>query len=217
MPSIFEETETFGPEVVEVVAQRINYSVSKKPLETKFKEIQDKCRTPKNCTLLCFPKVNLELWHDLPRSTKTKDLGLQEIQRTLVKSAQPMILLLDSVLNSPKEKKAIEASSILPVIADAVTFLGHTSYLSSLKRRECLKPDIAQAYQSVCSKSNSVTTCLFGDELPKHIKEIGEVNKIAKRTMSRSTVSSKRNSDCKSNNSSSRYSQRGGRRAFLEY
>ena len=119
LPSIFEETETFGPEVAEVVAQRINDSVSKKPLETKFKEIQD-------CTLLCVPKVNLELWHDLPRSTRTKDLGLQEIQKTLVKSAQPMILLLDSVLNSQKEKKSMEASSILPLIADAVTFLGHT-------------------------------------------------------------------------------------------
>ena len=75
--------------------------------------------------------------------------------------------------------------------------------MTSLKRREFLKPDIARAYQSVCSKSNPVTTCLFGDELPKHIKEIGEVNEIAKRTMSRSTVSSKRNSDYMSNNSSS--------------
>ena len=95
-----------------------------------------------------------------------------------MKSAQPMILLLDSVLNSQKEKKSIEASSILPLFADAVTFLGHTSYMTSLKRREFLKPDIAQAYQSVCSKSNPVTTCLFGDELPKHIKEIGEIYKI---------------------------------------
>ena len=135
----------------------------------------------------------------------------------MVKSAQPMILLLDSVLNSQKEKKSIEASRILPLIAHAVTFLGYTSYLTSIKRREFLKPDIAQDYQSVCSKSNPVTTCLFGDEMPKQIKEIGEINKIAKRTMFRSTVSSKRNSDYKSNNSSSRYTQRGGRRAPLGY
>ena len=51
LPSIFEETETFDPEVAEVVAQRITDSVSKKPVEIKFKEIQDKYRTPKNCTL----------------------------------------------------------------------------------------------------------------------------------------------------------------------
>jgi len=221
LPSIFEETESFGPDVAEVVAQRINDSVSKKPLETKLTELKDKYKTPKNCNLLCVPKVNLELWHDLPRNTKTKDLGLQEIQRNLVKSAQPVLQLLDMTLKAQKEQKQIETSTIIALVADASTFLGHTSYLTSLKRREFLKPDIAPAYQSVCSKSNPITTYLFGDELAKHIKEISEVNKIAKKTMSRthSYNSTKRSGfDYKSNNSSgTRYNQRGGRRPFLGY
>ena len=38
-----------------------------------------------------------------------------------------------------------------------------------------LKPDIAKPYQAVCSKSQAITSYLFGDELPKHIKEIGEL------------------------------------------
>ena len=33
-----------------------------------------------------------------------------------------------------------------------------------------------------------MTTNLFGDELPKHIKEIGKVNKIARKTMSHANV-----------------------------
>ena len=97
LPSIFEETETFGPDVAAANAQRVNNAVSKKPLGTKFKELQDNYKSPKNCNFLCAPKVNLELWYDLPRSTKSKDLGLQEIQKHLVKSAQPMIQLLDTV------------------------------------------------------------------------------------------------------------------------
>ena len=122
------------------------------------------------------------------RSTKSKDLGLQEIQKHLVKSAQPMIQLLDTVLKLQVEqtRTPVDSSQILPLIADAVTLLGHASYLTSLKRQEFLKPDIVAAYQSVCSKSNPVTTNLFGDELPKHIKEIGEVNKISRKTMSSS-------------------------------
>ena len=173
LPSIFEETETFGPDVAAAIAQRVNDSVSKKPLETKFKELQDKYKSPKNSNFLCVPcNFNLELWHDLqlPRSTKSKDLGLQEIQKNLAKSAQPMIQLLDTVLKLQVEETPVDLSQILPLIADAVTLLGHASYLTSLKRREFLKPDIAPAYQSVCSKSNPVTTNLFGDELPKHIK-----------------------------------------------
>lgn len=220
LPSIFQETETFGPEVAEVVAKRINDSVCKKPLEEKLKELKDKYKTPKNCNLLCVPRVNLELWHDLPRNTKTKDLGLQEIQKNLVKSAQPMIQLLDMALKAQKDKKSIEPNKIMSFVADAVTFLGHTSYLTSLKRREFLKPDIAQAYQSVCSKSNPMTTFLFGDELPKHIKEISEVNKIAKKTMTRPRTSlSKRGGyDYKSSSSNTKFHHRGGgRRPFLSY
>ena len=95
-----------------------------------------------------------------PRSTKSKDLGLQEIQKHLVKSAQPMIQLLDTVLKLQVEQTSVDSSQILPLIADGVTLLGHASYLTSLKRQEFLKPDIASAYQSVCSKSNPVTTNL---------------------------------------------------------
>ena len=111
LPSIFEETESVGLDVAEAVAQRVNDAVSKKLLESKFKELQDKYKTPKNCHLLCVPRVNLALWHDLPRNIKFKDLGLQEIQKILVKSAQPLVQLLDSVLKHQLENKSIQAST----------------------------------------------------------------------------------------------------------
>ena len=126
-------------------------------------------KSPKNCNFSCVPKVNLELWHDLqlPRSTKSKDLiGLQEIQKNLVKSALPMIQLLDTVLKLQVEQTPVDSSQILPLIADGATLLGHASYLTSLKRPEFIKPDIAPAYQSVCSKSNPVTTNFLGMNCP---------------------------------------------------
>ena len=166
---MFDE-ESFGSDVADVIAQWVTDACSKKPLESKFKELQDKYKTPQNCKFLCVSKVNLELWHDLQRHTKSKDLGIPEVQKNIVKSAQPLVQLFDSVLVAQSERKMLQPSEILPVIGDAITFLGHVSFLASLKRREFLKPDIAVAYQFVCSKSNPVTTFLFGDELPKHIK-----------------------------------------------
>ena len=197
LPSIFEETESFGPKVVDIIAERRNDSCSKKPLDTKLKELQDKYKTPENCKVLCVPKVNLELWHDLPRATRTRDLGLQEVQKNIIKSGQPMLLLFDTVVKAKAEK----------MLADAVTLIGHASYLASLKRREFLKPDISSAYQSVCSKSNPVTTFLFGDELPKHIKDIGEVNKISRKTLARANTINRYIPEYKSN-----YNQQFGRR-----
>ena len=103
LPSVFEEKESFGSDVADVIAQRVNDACSKKPLESKFKELQDKYKTPQNCKFLCVPKVNLELWHDLPRHTKSKDLGIQEVQKNIVKSAQPLVQLFDSVLVAQNE------------------------------------------------------------------------------------------------------------------
>ena len=56
-----------------------------------------------------------------------------------------------------------------------------------LLNEESFLNQIARSYQSVCKKSNAITTCLFGDELPKHIKEIGEVNKISRKVSGRPT------------------------------
>lgn len=52
----------------------------------------------------------------------------------------------------------LQPSDILSVIGNAITFLRRASFLATLKRREFLKLDIAAASQSVCSKSNPVTT-----------------------------------------------------------
>ena len=177
-----------------------------------MKELQDKYKTPENCKVLCVPKVNLELWHDLPRATKTRDLGLQKLQKNIFKSAQPMLLLFDTVVKAKAEKKAIQLIEISPTLGDAVTLIGHASYLASLKRREFLKPDISSAYQSVCSKSNPVTTFLFGDELPKHIKDI--VNKISRKTLARVDTTRRYIPEYKSN-CNQQFGRRGRRGPFL--
>lgn len=220
LPSVFEETESFGPEVAEVIAQRVNDACSKKAMDSKLKDLYEKYKTPANCKYLCVPKVNSELWHDLSKESKSKDLGLQELQKGIVKASQPIIQLFDSALKARKDKSSMDPNVLLSLLADAVTFLGHASFLTSLKRREFLKPDIARPYQSVCNKSNAITTCLFGDELPKHIKEIGEVNKISRKVSGRPTSiknmvnSYKRGSDTPSRS----YPQRSGRKStFLGY
>ena len=72
---MFEETGSFGPEVAEAIAQRVNDACSKKAMDSKLKYLYEKYKTPANCKYLCVPKVNLELWHDLSKECKSKDLG----------------------------------------------------------------------------------------------------------------------------------------------
>ena len=189
-------------------------------MESKLKDLYEKYKTPANCKYLCVPKVNLELWHNLSKEPKSKDLGLQELQKGIVKASQPVTQLFDSALKARKDNSLMDPNVLLPFLTDAVTFLGHASFLTPLKRRDFLKPEIAKPYPSVCNRSNAITTCLFGGELPKHIKEIGEVNKMSRKVSGRLTsiknmVSSyKRGSDAPSRS----YTQRsGGKSTFLGY
>ena len=50
--------------------------------------------------------------------------------------------------------------------------LGNAIFLTSLKRKDELRPHINKSFQSVCSKSTKITTLLFGDDLAKQMKDI---------------------------------------------
>ena len=54
---------------------------SKKAMHSKLKDLYKKYKTRESCQYLFSPKVNLELWHDLSKESKFKDLGLQELQK----------------------------------------------------------------------------------------------------------------------------------------
>ena len=84
---MFEESERLGPEVAEVIAQRVDDACSKRAMDSKLKDLYEKYKTPANCKYLCVPKVNLELRHDLSKESKSKDFGLQELQKGIVKAS----------------------------------------------------------------------------------------------------------------------------------
>ena len=55
LPSVFEETKSFGPEVAGVIAQRVNDACSKKAMDSKLKDLYEKydsCKNAKTCVCL---------------------------------------------------------------------------------------------------------------------------------------------------------------------
>ena len=197
-PLVFDNSEVCGPKISEKLAARAKEACTKKVIESKMKDLEAKYHTPENCPNLCVPKVNPELWHDLPRSSKTKDLLLQEVQRGSVKATQPILTLLEAALAALKVQEKIEPGTIVSKLADSMTFMCHASYKTSMIRRGTLKDVISSNYHSFCGQNTPLGKCLFGDELLKHIKDIAEVNKMSKKTSSSqksSSSSGKRDKD----------------------
>ena len=51
----------------------------------------------------------------------------------------------------------------------------------NMRHKEMIKPDLHDDYKHLCSSSIEPTSFLFGDELPKQVKDFTEVNRVGKK------------------------------------
>ena len=61
---------------------------------------------------------------------------------------------------------------------DGVLLVTNANIELNLRRREALKPELYTSYRYLCAPSNPTTTELFGDDLPKGVKDISDTNRI---------------------------------------
>ena len=116
----------------------MNEAFTMRPIKGKLKPLMDNCKYPANCEMLCVPMVNSTLWNDIPKKAHHIDLGLQEAQKAMIKAAQVLVLITDDVLKAKTNKKPLTLSSYVGRLTNCLNFLGHTGYLTSLRRRDLL-------------------------------------------------------------------------------
>ena len=63
---------------------------------------------------------------------------------------------------------------------EAMSLLTHVHSELNVHRRLLMKADIGKVYAPLCSSDVPVTDFLFGDDLHKHLNDIGDQNKILK-------------------------------------
>ena len=165
----------------EVLILRVNEAFSKKVKDSKLKEIEVMYKGPENCDFLCVPKTILESWFELARQARTKHLAPQEAHRGVTKGVQPIIELVGKILKAQKTKSELKPDSFTTPLVDTITLLCNASFRLSRVRRETMREFVSLSYRSLCSKNTPPGKWLFGDELPKQIKEIAEMNKMAKK------------------------------------
>ena len=151
--------------------------------ENKLKERLDKYLRPENCVNLRTPKVNAELWKDLPATTKQADVKLASIQRAIVKATAALAQSTQALLKASSQKVFTDASiraKITDQNADAMALLGHACHELSLRRRYALRPHLPKDLKGLCSETVPITDQLFGDNLTASIKETRELDKLSR-------------------------------------
>ena len=73
-----------------------------------------------------------------------------------------------------KSANTEECQEMKKLCLEATSLLTHASYEINMQRRLFLKPDIGRDYSALCSSQLLFTDLLFGDDLQKHLKDIGD-------------------------------------------
>ena len=155
-------TEAAGKPIDEVMAVSLNYLMTNQLAEKPLLEMMEKYESPTNCEVLRIPKVNAPIWDSLNSKTRSADLKLQRVQKSLIKG---MIANTQGVVTPTDSQQ------------DAFTCLANANFELNMMRRELIKPDLNMKYSQLCKPTVQVTENLFGDDLSKNIKDLSEVHK----------------------------------------
>ena len=143
-----------------------------------LKEKLEQQARPENCETVKPTRVNPGIWRKLREPTQKRDLQLYKMQQALVNGIIPVARLTDLTL-SEKQRLDKEGMQLIKKFGlDALSLLTHVNYELNMQRKQLMKPDIGKDYAALCSPHVPFTDLLFGDDLQKQLKDIGDVNKI---------------------------------------
>ena len=98
------------------------------------------------------------------------------------RALHPIISLTDKLLalkSKPQNISKEDVSCFLWFTLDSLTLISHSVYEANLIRRELIRPDLNEHYKQLCSSQTPISKFLFGDDLPKAVKEISQTNKVS--------------------------------------
>ena len=156
--------------------------------EEKIKEKHEKYNRPENCENLINTRVNPEIWTKVRSNTRSRDLKMQKLETSLLKSMIPIVKMSDKLLelkSTSTSASQSDVSEFLQLSLDSLALMGHSINEVNIKRRELIKPDLNDPFKQLCGSHSPVTKLLFGDDLPKSVKEISETNKVGVKVSSK--------------------------------
>ena len=69
--------------------------------------------------------MNTPLWNELPHKAHSNDLGMQEVQKAIVKPGQILVTMAEHMLRAKKQQNTLDPQDLQGPISDALSFIGH--------------------------------------------------------------------------------------------
>ena len=179
------QNEKLGPDVPDSLATLAN-----KLLQTKHdpsnKEKYDKYLRPNYVSFLDVPQINKPVWTSISRPARLTDSNLQFIQRDFLRSAIPVLNVMQKLNESRDNLLQLDARDLIRCLSDSLSFIGSVGMVK--QRRSLLKNELPPSMHPLCNDLVSFSgSNLFGDSLSTDIKEISELNKLSSQLRGRAT------------------------------
>ncbi|XP_072166574.1 uncharacterized protein [Diadema setosum] len=161
----FAVSPSVGEPINDELANSANYLISHCVEEKSMEESAANYPAPSSCPNLLVPKVNPVIWDNVTQTTRSRDVKLQRVQKSLTRGLCAFLQTLPTDLNEVQQ--------------DALALLCNANYEMNCLRKELIRPDMNAAYAHLCKPTTPVTAFLFGDDLGQHVKDLKEENRAA--------------------------------------
>ena len=188
LSKLYESEGTVSDPINAKLASLVDKMVKTSLSEEKVREKHEKYNRLENCENLINTRVNPEIWTKVRSNTRSRDLKMQKLETSLLKSMIPIVKMSDKLLELKSNSKSASQSDVsefLQLSLDSLALMGHSINEVDIKRRELIKPDLNDQFKQLCGSHTPVTKLLFGDDLPKSVKEISETNKVGVKVSSK--------------------------------
>ncbi|XP_063409787.1 uncharacterized protein LOC134693025 [Mytilus trossulus] len=182
----FRSGEKCGDKLDEHLADNITDIFRNGISEEKYRELMkdEKSNRPENCEGLVPVQTDQLVWDLLWPRTRTNDNRMRQCQTSVVRGAtylSKVVNRLDTILSKEDTQNKPELEGILDDCMDSLALFGHANKEICLARRELMKPDVKGEYSHLFNKSQPFNKWLFGGDVSKTVKDIGECSKISNR------------------------------------
>lgn len=173
---MLEDVETTGDDITPRLAKIAENRWNKKLSAEKLKLIQEKYKRPDNCQTVCAMTVNPEIWAKLPLYQQRADLNVSKIQESVRKAALVSLQTAHSLTNTKSTE--LDIKQLLSQQVDSLALLGHIGHELACLRRYKIKSVLKPEYASICVDDGNSSKYLFGDDLPKRLKDAKETSNV---------------------------------------
>ena len=134
-------------------------------------------KRPRN-TSYNVPRVNIDVWSSMDRTTKTRDLKCQRKQKILLTAINSLVKVAQACVSNVE----LDRRDTMNRVSDAIGLVFKTSKEISMDRRASIvfADGIDKKYRRLLSSDIPVTSWLFGDDLKGALASIEQSSKMSK-------------------------------------